>query len=157
MRGLRLQKRPRGEWLRVNSCWSSGGPEWLFPALLGAGAVAAICFFAVLRLDDGPVRSPRVSVGRSLLPVVVVMVAWLTTGDWGIATMMLPASAAFVLSVWAMRDLSWDYAAAGPHDYAVPLSDRGRSARRLLIATAIVGAAATLAIVFAMTVLGEPC
>jgi hypothetical protein len=145
----------------VHACWSSGGPEWLFGVVLGAGLAALICVVTAAGfLVTGPAQSPFVtsqksrSWRRAVWPVLsAAWVVYLMAQDSSaVADLLLVGAPMLVATVATSADrrrrLAWSSGVPSPGARPRPVFSLSIGA---LAAAAAAGALVT------EIALGGPC
>ncbi|MDX6229845.1 MAG: hypothetical protein QOI76_3235 [Frankiales bacterium] len=145
----------------MHACWSSGGPEWLFGVVLGAGLAALICVVTAAGfLVTGPVQSLFVASQRSwswrraVWPVLSA--AWvvylIAQGGFAVADLLFVGAPMLVAAVAASADsrrhLTWSSVDPSPGPRPRPVFSLSIGA---LAAATAAGALVT------ELVLGGPC
>jgi hypothetical protein len=145
----------------VHACWSSGGPEWLFSVVLGAGLAALICVVTAAGfLVTEPAGLPFVtshkswSWRRAVWPMLsgAWVVYLIAQGGFAVADLLLLGAPMLVATVGASADsrrhLAWSSMDSSPGPRPKPVFS--------LSIGALAGATAAVAFVTEL-VLGGPC
>jgi hypothetical protein len=145
----------------VHNCWSSGGPEWLFSVVVGAGLAALVCIVTAAGfLTTGATSSPFSTSPppRSRRPGVwpVLSTAWLvyliTQHGFAVSDLLLVGApmliAAAAVSADSRRDLALSSVNPSPGPRPRPLFS---------LSVAALAAAAAAGALITEVLLGGPC